>query len=87
MADYHEASRSNFFGVKDPEEFRRFCKRWHVEFVERDGKFALYTEGDRPWSDDEWSDYSGYAEANHGEGEGPDFLNELARQMRRERWR
>lgn len=77
MANYYQHARSNYFRVKNPEEFREFCERWEVEVAEKEGKFAFCTEEDCPW----------YIHIRYGwdcpptvDG-GPEFLAELTDQL------
>lgn len=77
MANYYQHARSNYFRVKNPEEFRESCERWEVEVAEKNGRFAFYTEEDCPW----------YIHIRYGwdcpatvDG-GPEFLAELTDQL------
>lgn len=38
MADYIAQSRSNYFRVRNPMAFRRFCRRYRVEVITKDSR-------------------------------------------------
>ena len=46
MANYEGTFRSNYFGVKNVDAFRQFCKKHNLEFIEKDSRCGfLMTDG------------------------------------------
>jgi hypothetical protein len=66
MANYQAVGRSNYYRVKDPAAFARFCERWDVVLIEKgshekelpaDGLYGWYCEFGVPSSTREgWDD-------------------------------